>query len=76
MPKEEVIEYIFRMDDLISELELAQINLYAFLDTLENWTKDHKFITEVLWCPTTVISNAVDKMKASQEAMMQKVGEE
>lgn len=75
MPKEEVIKYIFELDDLIAEVKLAQKNMYAILETLDQWTKDHFFIAEVLWCPTTAIFDAVDKMTAQQEAMMQKLKE-
>ena len=65
-------DYCFEMDSLLCQLELAQKNMNAILETLDQWTEDHVLIEEILYCPVMYLSNTIREMKEANETAWRK----
>lgn len=70
--KNEFADYCFEVDSFLCSLELAQKNMNAILETLNQWTEDHVFINVILYCPIRYLSDTVCAMKEANEAAWEK----
>lgn len=70
--RNEFADYCFEVDRLLCQLELAQKNMNAILETLNQWTEDHVFINETLYCPVRYLSDTIREMKEANETAWKK----
>lgn len=60
--EKEFKNFVHEMESLQIEMSLGLVNMNAILDTLDQWTNDHKTVVELLHCPYVYIFNAVKRM--------------